>query len=194
MSDYRLPMDADGVKYHGTVDQNEENPGQFMYGLDENGNKRIIRTDENGNVLTRQTGSKGEYVTFFEREVRTENTSESRLYKPEGVKGFNAYLIINGITGTFQSNEGVRLRISTGYRINRYVLSETTNWTSASNRLHVITTYPGIQEGNIDLINGSSVISMSNPALRIISLQIEIDGEFTSGEGIDCEVVVEWLI
>src|SRR5690625_491152 len=57
MADYRLPMDADGVKYHGTVDQNEENPGQFMYGLDENGNKRIIRTDEQGNVLTRVTGS-----------------------------------------------------------------------------------------------------------------------------------------
>ena len=57
MADYRLPMDADGVKYHGTVDQNEENPGHFMYGLDENGNKRIIRTDEQGNVLTRVTGS-----------------------------------------------------------------------------------------------------------------------------------------
>src|SRR5690625_2361797 len=57
MTNYRLPMDADGVKYHGTVDQNEENPGHFMYGLDENGNKRIIRTDEQGNVLTRVTGS-----------------------------------------------------------------------------------------------------------------------------------------
>src|SRR5690625_8053562 len=57
MADYRLPMDADGVKYHGTVDQNEENPGQFMYGLDENGNKRIIRTDEQRNVLTRDTGN-----------------------------------------------------------------------------------------------------------------------------------------
>src|SRR5690625_5311308 len=66
MADYRLPMDADGVKYHGTVDQNEENPGQFMYGLDENGNKRIIRTDENGNVLTRLTGS---IVELFNDEV-----------------------------------------------------------------------------------------------------------------------------
>src|SRR5690625_3381561 len=63
MADYRLPMDADGVKYHGTVDQNEENPGHFMYGLDENGNKRIIRTDEQGNVLTRVTGSNVEYVS-----------------------------------------------------------------------------------------------------------------------------------
>src|SRR5690625_2280931 len=64
MADYRLPMDADGVKYHGTVDQNEENPGQFMYGLDENGNKRIIRTDEQGNVLTRLTGSNVEVLEY----------------------------------------------------------------------------------------------------------------------------------
>ena len=64
MADYRLPMDADGVKYHGTVDQNEENPGHFMYGLDENGNKRIIRTDEQGNVLTRVTGSIVEEIIY----------------------------------------------------------------------------------------------------------------------------------
>jgi|SRR5690625_1112884 len=62
MANYRLSLDADGVKYHGTVDQNEENPGQFIYGLDENGNKRIIRTDEQGNVLTRVTGSNVEEI------------------------------------------------------------------------------------------------------------------------------------
>src|SRR5690625_5191489 len=67
MTNYRLPMDADGVKYHGTVDQNEENPGHFMYGLDENGNKRIIRTDEQGNVLTRVTGSIVERVSLTEQ-------------------------------------------------------------------------------------------------------------------------------
>src|SRR5690625_3402749 len=74
MADYRLPMDADGVKYHGTVDQNEENPGQFMYGLDENGNKRIIRTDEQGNVLTRVTGSIVEEVEIF-NSVKIRDTS-----------------------------------------------------------------------------------------------------------------------
>lgn len=60
---YKLPKDDDGVRYHGVVDENDENPGQFMYGLDENGNKRIIRTDEQGNVLTRVTGSNVGYST-----------------------------------------------------------------------------------------------------------------------------------
>jgi|SRR5690625_4724489 len=74
MTNYRLPMDADGVKYHGTVDQNEENPGHFMYGLDENGNKRIIRTDEQGNVLTRVTGSKVEFEILYDGEITAGST------------------------------------------------------------------------------------------------------------------------
>src|SRR5690625_4414047 len=76
MADYRLPMDADGVKYHGTVDQNEENPGHFMYGLDENGNKRIIRTDEQGNVLTKVTGSIVELVEIRNVEIPANGTLE----------------------------------------------------------------------------------------------------------------------
>lgn len=54
---YKLPRDDDGVKYHGVVDRDDRNPGQFMYGLDEDGNKRIVRTDKDGNVLTQLTGS-----------------------------------------------------------------------------------------------------------------------------------------
>src|SRR5690625_4053309 len=77
MSDYRLPMDVDGVKYHGTVDQNEENPGLFMYGLDENGNKRIIRTDEQGNVLTRVTGS---IVELFKIENYRINSGQTKWF------------------------------------------------------------------------------------------------------------------
>src|SRR5699024_11485004 len=50
-------------------------------------------------ISTQLTGSNGEYFTYFERDIRTESTSILREYKPEGIKGFNAYLIINGITG-----------------------------------------------------------------------------------------------
>src|SRR5690625_2965650 len=82
MADYRLPMDADGVKYHGTVDQNEENPGQFMYGLDENGNKRIIRTDEQGNVLTQVTGSNVELEVYKGEDLS--GTIGSSYNKPSG--------------------------------------------------------------------------------------------------------------
>jgi len=90
MADYRLPMDADGVKYHGTVDQNEENPGQFMYGLDENGNKRIIRTDEQGNVLTRVTGSILEQeITDEIGDIPADTTATAYIDVPDGYVAFS---------------------------------------------------------------------------------------------------------
>src|SRR5690625_4579290 len=57
MSDYRLPMDADGVKYHGVVDEDGKFPGQVLYGLDKNGRLKPVNVDDEGNVLTRVTGS-----------------------------------------------------------------------------------------------------------------------------------------
>src|SRR5699024_5916086 len=58
-----------------------------------------LPTSKDNPVPTQLTGSNGEYFTYFERDIRTESTSILREYKPEGIKGFNAYLIINGITG-----------------------------------------------------------------------------------------------
>src|SRR5690625_4433321 len=57
MADYRLPMDADGVKYHGVVDEDGQFPGQVLYGLDKNGRLKPVNVDGEGNVLTRVTGS-----------------------------------------------------------------------------------------------------------------------------------------
>src|SRR5690625_5597424 len=57
MSDYRLPMDADGVKYHGVIDEDGKFPGQVLYGLDKNGRLKPVNVDDEGNVLTRLTGS-----------------------------------------------------------------------------------------------------------------------------------------
>jgi len=58
MADYRLPMDDDGVKYHGVVDDDGQYPGQVLYGLDKNGRLKPANVDDEGNVLTQATGSK----------------------------------------------------------------------------------------------------------------------------------------
>src|SRR5690625_4720827 len=65
MENYRLPMDADGVKYHGVVDEDGQFPGQVLYGLDKNGRLKPINVDGEGNVLTRVTGSIVEDVAEF---------------------------------------------------------------------------------------------------------------------------------
>src|SRR5690625_947421 len=62
MSDYRLPMDADGVKYHGVIDEDGKFPGQVLYGLDKNGRLKPVNVDDEGNVLTRVTGSNVELI------------------------------------------------------------------------------------------------------------------------------------
>lgn len=61
---YRLPTDSDGVKYHGVVDADGDNPGQVLYGVDEHGNYRPVNVDSEGNVLTKVTGSNVEYLVF----------------------------------------------------------------------------------------------------------------------------------
>jgi len=58
---YKLPKDDDGVRYHGVVDENDENPGQVLYGVDENGDYRPVQVDENGHVKTQLTVSYVEY-------------------------------------------------------------------------------------------------------------------------------------
>src|SRR5690625_4760545 len=153
MADYRLPMDADGVKYHGTVDQNEENPGQFMYGLDENGNKRIIRTDEQGNVLTRVTGSIVEEDVLWKRDVRQGFTPSNRHLTPvNGARGFVLILKIYGLTGTFNSDEGYRLRYSKVTHSSYFTEFVSSEWSTRSgNRsCSLITVYPDLlyDDGN----------------------------------------------
>src|SRR5690625_3550219 len=64
---YKLPTDDDGVKYHGVVDADGENPGQVLYGVDEHGNYRPVKVDNDGNVLTQVTGSIVEYIAEGEK-------------------------------------------------------------------------------------------------------------------------------
>lgn len=66
---FELPKDRNNVNYFGTTDRNNENLGQFMYGLDESGNPRIVRTDEEGNVLTRVTGSNIEEIYVQDEDI-----------------------------------------------------------------------------------------------------------------------------
>src|SRR5690625_1741917 len=45
MADYRLPMDEDGVKYHGVEDDGDL-PGQVVYGADNARRPEVIKSDD----------------------------------------------------------------------------------------------------------------------------------------------------
>src|SRR5690625_1026048 len=77
MANYRLPMDDDGVKYHGVVDEDGKFPGQVLYGLDKNGRLKPVNVDDEGNVLTQVTGS---IVELFKVENYRINSGQNRWF------------------------------------------------------------------------------------------------------------------
>src|SRR5690625_4851377 len=190
MADYRLPMDADGVKYHGTVDQNEENPGHFMYGLDENGNKRIIRTDKQGNVLTRLTGSKVEYVELNNRSIRTENAGVHFIRTPKGAKQVLIYLDVHGVTGNVESGGAylyITPRTDNNFSVG-FILSSKVN---ESGRGLIMSLGKGTTHlTDVATLPRYEYVDMSLPTL--FGVELRIDGDFSSSEGIDCETYLEW--
>lgn len=109
MADYRLPMDADGVKYHGVVDGDGDNPGQVLYGVDEHGNYRPVKVDNNGNVLTRLTGSIIDYQDFSFTDLN-ENEREVIMLKPPE----NTYYKVISISFDIRPKKEMRLRIYLG--------------------------------------------------------------------------------
>lgn len=194
MADYRLPMDADGVKYHGTVDQNEENPGHFMYGLDENGNKRIIRTDEQGNVLTKVTGSRVDYQNIFERKIRTE-TEDVFTIVPDDAIGAIIQLSIHGITGNV-SGGGLSLRVrnfatSKLFHSRTQISDMITDKQTSTFACNVII-YPIPSIAVNTYANNPPTVhdSILGDRLRVYCM---VEGDFGTGEGIDCEGNIQWL-
>lgn len=167
-------------------------------GRDQNGNYSPIAVNEKGEVITQLTGSKVEKDTLNGRKIRTSNSGLVRIDRPSGVKGFVVYLMIHGVTGTFSDNEGVSIRLRTYAQStdggSTVISSQATKKTSISDRTHLIYFYPSTDLSNLGNPGGSEMIAISVPAPSVISPQIEIEGQFEEGEGIDCEVVIEWLI
>src|SRR5699024_4685014 len=153
-------------------------------------------TGSDGANDVRLTGSIVEEEVIFDRQILTENSGNSRLFRPNNAKGFIVYLYIYGITGNFSTNDGVRLRIRNyGYTIGRHFSSYNTRVTTTGNRLHVALMYPGVEESSaMGLTSGASYIAVNSVATNNLRVEVEVDGTFDVGEGVDCEVGIEWIL
>src|SRR5699024_10614229 len=138
MADYRLPMDADGVKYHGVVDRDGENPGQVLYGVDENGDYRPVNVDKDGNVLTKVTGSVVEKEIILERKIRNERVSKNDIKVPDNALGCIFYLVIHGSTGMFESDQGISLSVGNRSVVDTHYILYTETEVLTDPRPHVI--------------------------------------------------------
>jgi hypothetical protein len=149
--------------------------------------------ESNGEYMpVKLTGSKQEVVNVFSRSLRT-SSQNTTIFRPAGAKGCIIYLTVYGITGSFTSGQGVRLRAQLqgvkGFSFGDiYTEIQTT-----SNRSQIIMMYPGASDDNVPAASGGSRVITSIYAPPRISLSIVISGTFGGGEGIDCEADIEWL-
>lgn len=142
---------------------------------------------------TQLTGSIAEEVTIFERGVRTQDTNDVFLSRPDGARGFIAYLDIRGITGTFETGQGVALRVRGGRTSGNITTTETTEATSNSNRGHIIELYPSGGE-DVSTVAGSMFSKIPIVCPATVGFRIEVRGDFSAGQGVDCEVRIEWVL
>jgi len=189
---YKLPKDDDGVRYHGVVDENDENPGQVLYGVDENGDYRPVNVDKDGNVLTKVTGSNVEQFTFFDRDIRTETTGYSSFTAVDNATGLVVVARVHGVTGDV-SNGGVSFGVSSRFLTN--ILTINTEKHTHSGLDYITLNYGGglgDAKGYYDSIKFYRTDIKILPGITYRCL-IDIDGNFSDGEGVDCEVVGFWI-
>lgn len=150
---------------------------------------------DDGAADVRLTGSNVEKNILWGREIRQSFSPSYMSVSPViGAKGFVLTLIVHGITGTFGPDEGYRLRFSKTVYESRFTDFHNSEWsTSVGNRSgSIITVYPGLSE-RTDGMNGM-LLNLNDLPYPSIRIQPEIKGTFEDGEGVDCEVVIQWLL
>ena len=164
-----------------------------LMGRDPDGKAKVINVDENGNVKVQLFGTMVKRVVAIPRSVRTQDTEFYQVRVPNGAKGFVATLEIWGATGTFDTDEGAALycyargQVSTANRIVGLDL----NTERSTNRYMcpVIMMYPGINH-----VPEGRYVQIPRVAFGQYYFQIQINGTFEPGQGIDCAMILEWLL
>ena len=172
-----------------------------LMGRGPDGKAKMINVDENGNVKVQLSGTNViKTETVITRGVWTTSQQSGLTTPPVEARGFVAKLRIYGITGTFGAGEGVRMQIShrlagTGVtRVLRYVYTKY----QTNERVHTCLWFPGL-ESNIVLDStlsqeaaGEVGLMVGLPVHDAYVFSIGILGSFDTGQGVDCDLVVEW--
>lgn len=152
-----------------------------------------VVTSEQNPLPTQVTGSTVEEDVLWERDVRQGFTPSHRYLTPvNGARGFVLILKIYGLTGTFNSDEGYRLRYSKVTHSSYFTEFVSSAWSTRSGNRSgsLITVYPGLPNNDGDEGSFLTRDDLPYPALRV---QPEVSGTFNSGEGVDCEVSILWI-
>lgn len=133
----------------------------------------------------------------LQRSIRTSSSSGYFITPPDGAKGCVISLTVFGVTGTFQSGEGVGMfftwRQGKNSTQNVYDFTAISTPYSSDVKPSTIVIYPGANFQNFSPYHPDHFISIDAPIFGTLRLQLRIKGEFKNGEGIDCQLAVQWL-
>jgi|SRR5690625_1361553 len=183
---YKLPTDDDGVKYHGVVDADGDNPGQVLYGVDEHGNYRPVKVDNDGNVLTQVTGSNVEEVVL-ERGIYSDYTNSTTIKPPPFAKYGVLFFRIYGVTG-LNPYVDARLRFRSVLTLN----SLQVKIGDYEERIRSIVLL-GVNNTN-DVKNDAGDLKISPIISNSLRITLEFTGDFENDQGFDLEAIIQWKI
>jgi len=134
---------------------------------------------------------------LIQRSILTSSSSGYFITPPDGAKGCVISLTVFGVTGTFQSGEGISMylvwRQGKNSGQNVYDLTDILTPYSSDVKPSTIVIYPGANFQNFSPYYPNHFISIDAPIFGTLRLQLRIKGEFKNGEGIDCQLAIQWL-
>jgi hypothetical protein len=134
------------------------------------------------------------------RALRTATAETSSCVAPPWARGFSCYLVLYGVTGTFNTDDGVRLTLS--HRVPASIATRT--FRSVGTKRHTALTthqilfYPSMPVPDFNFVANTHA---STAVLSAIPLPVHgvhyfsasIKGAFGEGQGVDCSLHIEWL-
>jgi len=149
--------------------------------------------------LVQLSGTSVTSEVLFPRQVRQQGETNRILRTPPaGAKGFAIKHIIYGVTGNFSSEQGSKLFVETrgvNDASGTFVLfSVPINPTYTLGHHQVVVVYPGIAPDGLVIASGRQFKVISIPAsLFSWIFFIQTSGTFTAEQGVDSEVVLQWI-
>lgn len=144
-----------------------------------------------GNIVTSEV--------LFPRQIRQQGETNRILRTPPaGAKGFAIKHIIYGVTGNFSSEQGSKLLVETrgvNDASGTYALfGVPINQTYTLGHHQVVVVYPGVAPDGLAIVSGRQFKVISIPAsLFNWIFFIQTSGTFTAEQGVDSEVVLQWI-
>src|SRR5690625_2811594 len=141
------------------------------------------------------TGSNVE-KTLIERGVYQNNPPavfESNI--PDGARGCMISVIVYGVTGSFENDEGLRLSVTQRGGVNKLLnaydfgVIQTEMTTNVSN--HVVILYPSIDLTNFIALGEVNAVSI--PPFGTLRIGVSVTGTFAEGEGFDLSATIQYL-